>query len=159
MTDWKKIDKVTIFKGSDKNGNRYLNAFLSEYKDIFNPDMVNAGCQRCLEDYYINFINYLQMGVEKKVTGYVLKSKYNGIPLEFGSGVLVTNTNMTQEYGDILLNNHSRGKELFDKIPKFNTDSDLTRKELQAIATNLGLNPKKYKNKTEILKAISEKQE
>lgn len=118
MIDWLVIDKVTIFKGEDESGNRYLNQFLADYKRIFNPDMINAGCQRCLEDYYTNFIKFLQMGNSTEKKEYVLKKMYNGIPLEFGSAILVTNANITKEYAEKLIKNHPRGEGLFDAIPK-----------------------------------------
>lgn len=163
MKDWLKIDKVSIFKGKDENGNRYLTQFLIDYKKIFQPKEINAGCERCLEEYYQKIINHLQMGKTENTSGFVLKAKYNGIPLEFGSPVLVTNANITKEYGEKLLKNHQRGKELFDKIPEdFETPktdlSKLKREELDTIATDLGIEPKDFANKGEIITAIKEKQ-
>lgn len=160
MIDWSNIDKVTIFKGKDENGNRYLSQFLSDYKRIFNAKEINAGCERCLEDYYLKLIKHLQMGKSTNDSGYVLKAKYDGIPLGFGSPVLVTNANITKEYAEKLIKDHKIGADLFDKIPEETEKSELdgkTRDELDVIATDLGLVPGDYKNKGEITKAIEDK--
>ena len=166
MIDWLKIDKVSIFKGKDENGNRYLSQFLADYKRIFNPDTINAGCDRCLEDYYNNFIKYITMGNSTEKKPYVLKKMYNGIPLEFGSSILVTNTNITKEYAEKLIKNHPRGVDLFDVIAKGAGDSNtedplkrLKRDELDKIATDLGLVPEEYSNMDLIKEAIKTKQE
>lgn len=118
MIDWLKLDKVVIFTGKDENGNRYLTQFLSEYKKVFNLNEVNAGCKRCLDDYYLKYTKHLHMGTVKEDLGYILKAKYNGIPLAFGSPVLVTNGNITEKYAKQLLKNHARGKDLFEVIPE-----------------------------------------
>lgn len=166
MNDWRKIDKDTIFKGNDENGNRYLSQFLSDYKKTFNPTDINAGCERCLIDYYNKLIKHLSiMGKEVKNNEYQLKLKYNGIPLAFGSPILVTNANINEKYARQLIKNHPRGVELFDKLPEdfqeegYESLEDLGRKELDALAENLGLNPEDYKNKSLIIEAIAEKKE
>ena len=163
MIDWREIDKVAIFTGKDEHGNRYLSQFLKDYAATFNPDMINAGCQRCLEDYYTRTIKELNtMKEPKNESGYVLKPKYQGISLEFGSNIFVTNGNITKEYGDTLLEKHPKGAELFEIVPKKKDKTleesllDHTRQELDAIATNKGLNPSDYSNKGEIAKAISQ---
>lgn len=165
MTNWLSIEKETIFTGKDENGNRYLSRFLKEYQETFNPDMINAGCSRCLEDYYQKFTKYLlKMGTKVKTeSGYVLKAKYNGIPLKFGSRKLVTNATITKEQGDYLLKNHKRGADLFDKVPDNSGDekplSKMNREELDAVAKDLNLNPEDYSNKGDITKAIQEAQQ
>lgn len=167
MRDWLKIDKDTIFKGNDENGNRYLSQFLSDYKKIFSPADINAGCERCLNDYYQKLIKHLPtMGKDKKKKEYVLKLKYNGIPLEFGSPVLVTNANVNEEYARKLIKSHPRGKDLFDVLPdSFDSDENenpfkgLSRDDLDKIATDLGLDPKDYANKGLVTDAIKAKQD
>lgn len=161
--DWLKIDKVAIFTGTDENGNRYLSRFLKDYKEAFPNSDPNAGCQRCLDDYYHKLIKHISvMKTVKNESGYVLKKKYENIPLHFGSKILVNNTNMTKEYGEKLLE-RKKGKDLFEKVPdnagkasakKEEKLTDLTRKQLDAKAKKLGLNPKDYANKDEIATAI-----
>ncbi|PHQ27702.1 hypothetical protein [Leeuwenhoekiella nanhaiensis] len=171
MTDWREIDKTTILTGTDENGNRYLSRFLKEYQQTFQPDMINAGCQRCLDDYYNNFIKYLNtMGTAKNDSGYILKAKYEGIPLEFGSQTFVRNSTITKKQGDFLLKNHKRGEELFEQIPENAGEPEVTgddalkellkleRKELNEKADALGLDGKSYANKGEVAQAILDKE-
>lgn len=60
---------------------------------------------------------------------YRLKEKYNGIPLNFGSAVLVNNSNLTDEYALELLKNHT--VEIFDKLPKVKIIPDFKDKKKQ----------------------------
>ena len=53
----------------------------------------------------------------KNNSQYRLKEKYNGIPLNFGSPILVNNSNLTDEYALELLKNHT-AEAIFDKFPK-----------------------------------------
>lgn len=119
LTDWRELDKVTIFNGKDENGNRYLSQFLKQYRETFGVYEVNAGCERCLNDYYTKFIKHLDtMSNEKQECKFKLKKKYEGIQKEFGSRDFVTNANLTDETAIFLLENHARGKDLFAEIPK-----------------------------------------
>ncbi len=68
------------------------------------------------------------MGNVKRENSFVLKLKYNGIPLKFGSPETVTNMNITADKALYLIKNHKRGKELFDKLPD-NLDELLKLKE------------------------------
>lgn len=160
--DWSDLDKVVIFKGHDENGNRYLSQFLRDYKEVFNSDLINASCDRCLEDYYLKFTKHLYTMSDKKKSNYVLKKKYNGIPLEFGSAIQVSNTNMTDEYGEKLLKDHAKGADLFDQVPdaKIEDVNDdlkkLDRSGLDEVAASLGLEPKNYSNKELVTAAIIE---
>lgn len=165
MKRWLKIDKATIFTGNDENGNRYLSQFLKDYQQTFNPDLINAGCQRCLEDYYHKFTKYLSTMSKDTKTEYKLKAKYEGIPLAFGSRTQVYNSNLTDEMAEELLKTHPRGKELFEVIPekketakktKVKKLTDHTRPELDEMAEKLGINPKDYSNKDEVASAIED---
>jgi hypothetical protein len=164
MKRWLKIDKATIFTGHDENGNRYLSQFLKDYQQTFNPDLINAGCQRCLEDYYHKFTKYLSTMSKDTKTAYKLKAKYEGIPLAFGSRTQVYNSNLTDEMAEELIKNHPRGKELFEVVPEKAAAEEktdllkLSRKELDAMAEKLGINPKDYSNKGEVAAAIEDVQ-
>lgn len=48
---------------------------------------------------------------------YRLHAKYENIPLEFGSPILVNNGNITDEYAQKLLA-HNNGQRYFSQIPK-----------------------------------------
>lgn len=175
MIDWLKLEKTAIFTDKDENGNRYLSQFLKDYKNTFDPDVINAGCQRCLEDYYVRLIKHLSImgNIENIKSEFVLKAKYNGIPESFGSQKFITNSNITEEAAITLLKNHKRGKDLFEKLPdnvddllndsvddSVDTTEKLSKKErveLNKIASELELNPKDYDNKLEIAEAIINK--
>lgn len=157
---WLDFDKKTIFEGKDEKGNRYLSQFLRDYKQVFPKAEINAGCGKCLEDYYTKLINHQAMKKGKPTHGYKLKAKFEGIPLHFGSQVLVTNANLTEAYAKELLK-RKNGKNLFSKIPEDPKGSDrseglsrLKREELDAKALELGLNPEDYANRDEVIEAI-----
>lgn len=130
MTDWLTIDKKTIFEGKDKNGNRYLTEFLKDYKEKYNPQEINAGCSRCLNDYYkkiIKFYSAMAKQETKKAKAkskFVLKPMFNGIPLKFGSRTLVSNSNLTDELAKELIKNHPRGEALFSSLGETKTEPD-----------------------------------
>lgn len=169
--NWLELDKETIFKGKDGNGNRYLSQFLSDYQKQFNPDHINAGCKRCLDDYYTKFVKHLTMSkneTKSKNSGYILKPKYEGIPMKFGSRKLVYSHNITDEIAEEMIKSHPKGKELFQNIPetskgKGSEDNPLktllkeSREELNAKAAELGIeNPEEFQNKQAVAEAIIE---
>ncbi len=167
MRDWLKFDKNEIFNGKDEKGNRYLSQFLSDYQQTFNPEDINAGCQKCLNGYYQKMINHLTMSNKKKEdsnnSGYLLKKKYENIPLSFGSRHLVNNQNITDEMAKALIDNHAKGEDLFQVIPESaNEEVDpvkelksLSRKDLNEKAGDLGIeNPEDFQNKAELSQAI-----
>lgn len=169
--NWLKINKETIFSGKDENGNRYLSQFLADYEKTFHPDEINAGCKRCLDDYYKKFIKHLSMSkkdTNSENSGYILKKKYEGIPMHFGSRKLVYSHTLTDEIAEEMLKKHPKGKELFHNIPKKSkkegsTDNPLkellklSREELNTKASELGIeNPEELANKEEVANAILE---
>ena len=48
---------------------------------------------------------------------YRLKEKYNGLPLEFGSAIYVTNNNITDDYAKKLLERYDP-ETIFEAFPK-----------------------------------------
>jgi hypothetical protein len=49
-------------------------------------------------------------------SNYKLKEKYNGLPLEFGSNILVNNNNLTDEYAKKLLEKFE-AEVIFEEFP------------------------------------------
>lgn len=117
MRDWSKIAKDVVFTGTDEDGNRYLSEFLRDYKQTFDAPNIEAGCARCLNDYYLKLTSTLHKMTKVKNSGYRLKAKYNGIPLNFGSQIQVFNSNLSDELAEELLEKHPAGAELFDQLP------------------------------------------
>lgn len=122
------MDKETIFTSKDSDGNRYLSLFLQDYKQAFPDVRVIAGCRGCLEEYYRKYIKHIPIMKVIKNSGYVLKKKYNGIPLKFGSQIYVSNANLTDDLAKELLK-RKNGKDLFEKMPEASQESKDTDEE------------------------------
>ena len=56
--------------------------------------------------------------MSKEESKFQLKKTYEGIPLEFGSQIYVTNANITDKMALQLAKNHPRGKELVELLPE-----------------------------------------
>ena len=118
--DFLNMDISTIATGIDCNGVRYLQSFLKEYTSIF-QETVNPGCNKCLNTYINKYKAHFMKN--KNTSGYVLHLKYENIPLEFGSPVLVNNGNITDEYAKKLLE-HPDGERYFATIPDVSKDDN-----------------------------------
>jgi len=118
--DFKAMDINAITSGVNSDGIRYLELFLKEYTSIFN-ETVNPSCSKCL-NAYLNKYKLHFMKHENK-SGYVLHLKYENMPLEFGSQVLVNNGNITKEYAKKLLSQPD-GKRFFEAIPDDNASEE-----------------------------------
>lgn len=111
--NWEGYDIGQIIGGVSPDGTRFLKLFLQDYTALFS-EVVNPSCSKCLN-------NYLQKYKSKKfemqnTSQYRLKEKYNGLPLNFGSAVLVNNSNLTDEYALELLQRFE-AETIFDVFP------------------------------------------
>lgn len=104
-----------IIGGSTADGQRYLELFLKDYTKLFSTK-VNPSCKNCLKNYLQNYKSKL-LNMENNCK-YRLKKKYNGIQTKFGSGIFVTNDNITDELGKELFKNHKNPEQLFERYPK-----------------------------------------
>ncbi|MBF00612.1 hypothetical protein [Flavobacterium coralii] len=111
--DFTKMDISTVAHGKGGDGVRYLRLFLQEYTSLFNQK-VNPGCPKCLTQYLNRYKNHFKE-MDKKPQ-YRLHAKYENIPLEFGSPILVNNANITPEYAQKLLQ-QKNGSRYFAYIP------------------------------------------
>ena len=113
MPDFTTMDIATLTRSVTGGGERYLTLFLREYTALF-PGTVNPSCPKCLAQYLTRYKeHYNAMANTSK---YRLHAKYENIPLEFGSPILVNNDNMTDEYAQKLLNRPG-GERLFAQVP------------------------------------------
>jgi hypothetical protein len=87
--------------------------FLKDYSQTFNENNLNPSCEKCLERYFNNFKNLNKM---ENTCKYKLHAKYNGIQLDFGSNIFVTNDNITDKLAKELIKN--KGTHLFAEIPE-----------------------------------------
>jgi len=144
--EFQNMDINTIATGATADGVRYLQLFLSEYRSIFS-EAVNPSCNKCLNNYLTKYKNYIMSKTNQNTSGYVLKAKYENMPLEFGSSILVNNTNITEEYALKLLE-QDEGERFFASIPELSSDPEADRlrtavKKAQLKVDNLKVDAKK----------------
>lgn len=116
MDKWDNLSNDEIINGKNADGVSYLGLFLNDYTIRFKPtEPIYAGCRRCLNDYIYKYKNFKDMEVTN--SSYKLKLMFEGITL-FGTGLVITNKNLTDKIAKKLLAEHPHGKELFDFIPE-----------------------------------------
>ena len=117
MIDFVNMDVSTLSALKTAEGVPFLQLFLQEYRKVFN-ETVNAGCSKCINNYLIKYKRKMAQKTENpENSGYRLKAKYENIPLEFGSPVLINNTNLTDAYAEKLLSRKD-GERYFDRFPE-----------------------------------------
>lgn len=112
--DFTTMDIATVTRSVSGSGERYLELFLKEYTSIF-KEKVNPSCPKCLTDYLNRYKNHFK--AMANTCNYRLHAKYENIPLEFGSPILVNNANITDDYAQKLLA-HNNGQRYFAQMPK-----------------------------------------
>lgn len=112
--NWEGYDIEKIIGGTAPDGTRLLKLFLIDYTSMFD-EVVNPSCSKCMNNYLSKY--KLKIYEMQNNSQYRLKEKYNGLPLSFGSPVLVNNSNLTDEYALELLKNNE-AETIFDKFPK-----------------------------------------
>ncbi|MNK21301.1 hypothetical protein D3C87_395550 [compost metagenome] len=111
--DFTTMDIATVTHSVTGSGVRYLELFLKEYTSIF-KEKVNPACPKCLTEYLTRYKNHYK--VMANTSDYRLHAKYENIPLEFGSPILINNGNITNEYAQQLLL-HKNGERYFAQMP------------------------------------------
>lgn len=134
--DFKNMDVSTIATGVSGSGVRYLETFLQEYTAL-TGETVNPGCNKCLTSY---LTKYKKLMATENKSGYRLHAKWENIPLEFGSPILVNNDNITKEYAQQLLDQPD-GQRYFAEMPAKKAEgtsvkvAEKTPKKVKANAT------------------------
>lgn len=159
MPDFTKMSLHTLTTGVDSSGVRHLELFLKEYKSIFSGT-VNPGCSKCLTTYLDRYKKYKMKKKSENTSGYKLKKKYQNIPLEFGSPILVNNDNITEEYAKKLLKKKN-GADLFEEMPEPKNEQKATEVIDEINATKNLADLEKYASDTRktVIKAYNEKKE
>ncbi len=104
---WHEINVETIIGGKTSDNVSLLQLFLIDYKTEFSVETVNAACPKCIVSYHREFITkYRKMENQSQ---YTLHKKREGLQLEFGGSLLITNQNITDNYAEKLI---KRFKEL-----------------------------------------------
>ena len=112
--NWEQYKIEDIVGGVTPDGVRFLKLFLIDYTSIFS-EVVNPSCSKCLNTYLQKYKSKI-FEMENN-SQYRLKEKYNGISLNFGSSIMVNNSNLTNEYALELLERFE-AETIFDKFPK-----------------------------------------
>lgn len=148
MIDWSVFDAETVFRGKSPEGTPYLLQFLRDYKRIVNPaEAPVASCKKCVQKYLNQLINFKKMDI-KISKNWKLKAKYEGITL-FGTGIILTNSNITDELAERFYKEHPAKENLFDLMPEelpsedAPSDEDMTLSELKEMYPEITSNSKK----------------
>jgi len=135
------MDIYTITAGIGSDGTRYLQLFLQEYTKLF-KEKVNPACPKCLNEYLTRYKNYYKEMAN--TCKYRLHAKYENIPLEFGSPILVNNANITEDYAKKLLE-QAHGLRYFSKLPDAikarPAGEKMKRKRIQKIQPDAPIEP------------------
>lgn len=119
---WYEMNVDLIIGGKTADNIPYLKLFLLDYKQEFSVETVNASCQKCIVQYHKDFINKFRK--MENTSKYKLLAKREGIQLEFGGSIFVTNENITDRYAEKLvkrfkeLNPDFKMEDLFEVYPK-----------------------------------------
>jgi len=140
------MDIATVTRSVSGSGERYLELFLKEYTSIF-KEKVNPSCPNCLTGYLTRYKNHFN--AMANTCNYRLHAKYENIPLEFGSPILVNNGNITDQYAQKLLA-HNNGERYFAEKPKkeiTNSKKQISKtKSLNSKAKSQNFNPASAKD-------------
>lgn len=114
--DWSKYEAEQV-RSNSENGERLALIFNQDYQKKFNREIT---CLHCKSQFAEEFHKYIKTMATKKEDApkYVLKAKYNGLPLGFGKRGRAINGKLTDAQAKHLLKNHKRGEELFAVLPK-----------------------------------------
>lgn len=137
--DFTTMDIATVSRSITVSGEPYLELFLKEYTSIF-KEKVNPSCPKCLTRYLNRYKNHFN--AMTNTCNYRLHAKYENIPLEFGSPILVNNGNITDEYALKLLE-HNNGQRYFSQRPKVkvpNSKAQIIKSKSQRKANDIPTN-------------------
>ena len=120
--NWSEFSTELIIGGKTSDNIPYLKLFLLDYKKEFSIENLNAACPKCIYNYHRELVKkYSAMETKSQ---YKLHAKREGIQLEFGGSVFVTNENITDGYAVKLakrfkeINPDFKMEDLFEKYPK-----------------------------------------
>lgn len=105
--NWEEFSLELIIGGKTSDNIPFLKLFLQDYKKEFHIETVNAGCHKCIYHYHRDLINKNRK--MENFSNYKLLKKREGIQLEFGGALLISNENLTDDYAKKLI---ARFKEI-----------------------------------------------
>ena len=116
MIDWLQYTPDQIKNEANEQGVRLLSLFSSDYKAVTGKTLC-ASCRGLREKINEYHQKKIEMDTKEKCD-YKLKKMYEGIPLEFGSQVHVSNRNLTNKLAKQLIAKHPKGVALFEVFPE-----------------------------------------
>jgi hypothetical protein len=102
--NWTDKTLEQIVGGKNPDGSSMLVSFLKYYSEVSGVKVLNAGCSKCLQQYYKDLKQKHIMKNNKST--YRLHAKFNNIPLRFGSSIFVNNENITDELAEALVSRY-----------------------------------------------------
>jgi hypothetical protein len=118
---WYEMNVELIIGGKTADNVPYLKLFLIDYKTEFSIETVNAACQKCIVAYHREFIK--KYSTMENTSNYQLHKKREGLQLEFGGSLFITNENLTDRYAEKLIkrfkqiNPEFKMEDLFEVYP------------------------------------------
>ncbi len=118
---WYEMNVELIIGGKSADNVPFLKLFLIDYKREFSIETVNAACQKCIVAYHREFIK--KYSTMENTSNYQLHKKREGLQLEFGGSIFITNENITDRYAEKLvkrfkeMNKDFKMEDLFEKYP------------------------------------------
>lgn len=128
---WYEMNVELIIGGKSADNVPYLKLFLIDYKREFSIETVNAACQKCIVAYHREFIK--KYSTMENTSNYQLHKKREGLQLEFGGSLFITNENITDRYAEKLvkrfkeINKDFKMEDLFEKYPTETTKTTLVK--------------------------------
>ncbi len=121
MIDWLVKTDEEILSGRGAGNIPLLQTFLIDYKDLTGATSVNAGCRSCIIDYIRTYkLKIRTMSKTKskdKKPKFVVKEKYLGAPLGFGTGLFINTKFPSNKEVVSILKIHD-AKKIFKVLPE-----------------------------------------
>lgn len=143
--NWVDYTLSNIVGGVSPDGTKLLVLFLKDVQNILNIKTPNVSCNKCLQDYYNQLTKHQTKSQRMEQSKYKLLVKREGIQLEFGSQIHVTNDNITDKYAETLikrfkaLNKEFKLTDLFEVYPK----EEVVKEDKKDDKSNVSRNSKK----------------
>lgn len=111
------VNKLEVLRGASTLSTSNKQEIELMYREVLEKDFVKTSCNDCYRDAIIEmYIHLKRTGKMKEKSNYTLK---NGVLLqsEFGSNVMYTNANLTDEAAEVYLANNPDGIIFFASTP------------------------------------------
>jgi hypothetical protein len=159
--DWGSIHPNRIRSGVDSQGRRLILQFAVDFEKKLGYKL-DISCPKCFQNDYDKYLKSTIMP-DKKKSAWKLKPMYEGVSLGFGSKVIISSANLTDELAEKFAKEHRKGLGLFSQYPKDygskKAEAPSREAELKALSRDeldavYGDGSDQFRNKGEIIEAI-----